>query len=197
MISADFDKSTQKWTVKTEDGRTAYCRYLIAALGFAAKRNFPNWKGLENFKGEIYHSSFWPEEGVDFKGKRVAVVGTGATGVQLAQETGQMAASMTLFQRTPNLALPMRQRKLTKEEQDEAKKGYEELFKHRMTTFAGFAFDFVDKNTFDDNEEERQKFFEDLWDKGKHYNVAPSKFRSMQRGNVQYADGIQAASTFG
>ena len=73
---------------------------------------------------------------------------------------------MTLFQRTPNLALPMRQRKLTKEEQDEAKKGYEELFKHRMTTFAGFAYDFVDKNTFDDSEEERQRFFEDLWDKG-------------------------------
>ena len=61
----------------------------------------------------------------------------------------------------------MRQRNLTKEEQDEAKSGYPELYKHRMTTFAGFAFDFVDKNTFDDSEEERQKFFEDLWDKGK------------------------------
>ena len=103
---------------------------------------------------------------VDLTGKRIAVVGTGATGVQLSQEVGQQADHMTLFQRTPNLALPMRQRKLTKEEQDEAKKGYEELFKHRMTTFAGFAYDFVEKNTFDDSEEERQRFFEDLWDKG-------------------------------
>lgn len=104
---------------------------------------------------------------VDLKGKRVAVVGTGATGIQLSQEVGKEAAHMTLFQRTPNLCLPMRQRKLTKEEQDAAKPDYPDLYKHRMTTFAGFAFDFADKNTFDDNEEQRQAFFEDLWDKGK------------------------------
>ena len=60
----------------------------------------------------------------------------------------------------------MRQRKLTKEEQDEAKKGYEQLFKDRMKTFAGFAYDFQDKNAVDDTEEERQRNFEDLWDKG-------------------------------
>ena len=63
---------------------------------------------------------------VDVKGKKVAVVGTGATGIQLSQEIGQQAASTTVFQRTPNLCLPMRQRKLTKEEQDDAKKGYPE-----------------------------------------------------------------------
>ena len=74
---------------------------------------------------------------------------------------------MTLFQRTPNLALPMRQRKMTKEEQDEAKKDYEQLFKDRMKTFAGFNFDFMDRNTFDDSEEEIQKVYEDLWAKGR------------------------------
>jgi cation diffusion facilitator CzcD-associated flavoprotein CzcO len=63
VISAEFDKKSNKWVLKTEDGRTARCTYLITALGFAAKRSFPDWKGMENFKGEIYHSSFWPEEG--------------------------------------------------------------------------------------------------------------------------------------
>ena len=63
VVSAQFMKETHKWEVKTEDGRTAYCRFLIPALGFAAKRNFPDWPGFENFKGEIHHSSFWPEEG--------------------------------------------------------------------------------------------------------------------------------------
>ena len=94
----------------------------------------------------------------------------------MAQETGQEAASMTLFQRTPNLALPMRQRKLTKEEQDKAKEGYPQTFKDRMQTFAGFAFDFADKNTFDDSDEERQKFYEDLWDKGKFTSTAADMF---------------------
>jgi len=63
VVDAQFNDETMKWTVKTQDGRTATCRYLIAALGFAAKRHFPDFKGLENFKGTIYHSSFWPEEG--------------------------------------------------------------------------------------------------------------------------------------
>lgn len=60
----------------------------------------------------------------------------------------------------------MRQRKVTKEEQEQAKENYPDLYKYRMTTFAGFAFDFVDKNTFDDNEEEREKFYQSLWDEG-------------------------------
>ena len=63
VISAEFDMENLKWITKTEDGRTAKCTYLINALGFAAKRSFPDWKGIENFKGEIFHSSFWPEEG--------------------------------------------------------------------------------------------------------------------------------------
>jgi len=104
--------------------------------------------------------------GIDLKDKRVAVVGTGSTGIQIAQESSNEAKSVTVFQRTPNLCLPMRQRKLTKEEQEQAKEGYPELFKHRLTTFAGFSYDFAEKNTFDDNEEEREKFYQSLWDEG-------------------------------
>jgi hypothetical protein len=119
---------------------------------------------------------------VDVRGKKVAVVGTGATGIQLSQEVGQQAASTTVFQRTPNMCLPMRQRKMTAEEQNNNKDTYPEyvfsvqftshangfcsFFKHRMTTFAGFPYDFVDKNTFDDSPEEREKFYQNLWDNG-------------------------------
>ena len=166
VVGAQFDVGTKRWVVKTEDGRTAYARYLINAIGFAAKRHFPDWKGLDSFKGEMHHSSFWPSEGVDFKGKRVAVIGTGSTGIQLSQECSKNAASVTVFQRTPNLCLPMRQRKLTREEQDEAKKKYPQIYRDRLTTFAGFSYDFVEKNTFDDNEEEREKFYESMWEEG-------------------------------
>ena len=166
VVNAQFDRKTNKWIVKTEDGRTARCRHFILATGFAAKRHFPDWKGLDTFEGIMHHSSFWPEEGLDVKGKRVAVVGTGSTGVQIAQESGRDGADVTVFQRTPNLALPMRQKKLTKEEQDAKKAKYPDMFKNRMTTFAGFPYDFSKKNTFDDTPESRERFYEYLWQNG-------------------------------
>lgn len=167
VVGAQFDKPSGKWKVQTEDGRTATCNYLLLALGFAAKRHFPDWPGMETFKGEIHHSSFWPASGVDVTGKRVAVIGTGSTGIQIAQETSKTAASITQFVRTPNLCLPMQQKDLTKEEQDKRKQGeYQELFKHRLTTFAGFGYDYVQKETFDDTPEEREAFYEERWQNG-------------------------------
>lgn len=97
VISAEFDTSEGKWTVKTQDGRTAKCKYFIVAAGFAAKRYVPDVPGLDSFKGEIHHSSFWPAEGVDFDNKRVAVIGTGASGVQIIQETGAKASQLTVY----------------------------------------------------------------------------------------------------
>jgi cation diffusion facilitator CzcD-associated flavoprotein CzcO len=122
---------------------------------------------MDKFEGEIHHSSFWPASGVDVKGKRVAVIGTGSTGVQIAQETSKEAASITQFVRTPNLCLPMQQKQLTKEEQDKRKQGeYQEIFKKRLTTFAGFQYDYIEKNTFDDSPEEREAFYEKMWENG-------------------------------
>ncbi|KAF2761307.1 FAD/NAD(P)-binding domain-containing protein [Pseudovirgaria hyperparasitica] len=166
VTGAEFDKKSNKWNVKTEDGRQATARYLLLATGFAAKRYFPDWKGLNTFEGIIHHSSFWPEEGVDVKGKRVAVIGTGSTGIQLSQETSREGATVTVFQRTPNLCLPMVQRPLTPEDQMKRKGEYPRFFEDRMKTFAGFQYDFSDKNTFDDTPEEREAFFQKLWDNG-------------------------------
>ena len=166
VVSAQFDKETGKWIVKTADGKTARAKYFIAAIGFAAKRYFPDWKGLDTFKGIIHHSSFWPEEGVDVKGKRIAVIGTGSTGVQIAQECAPEAAELTVFQRTPNLALPMRQKKITREEQNAKKDMYPQIYQDRLKTFAGFQFDFSKKKTFDDSPEEREAFYESLWQEG-------------------------------
>lgn len=96
VTSAEFDEAAGKWTVKTADGRTATTKFLIVAAGFAAKRYVPEYKSQEKFKGIVHHSSFWPPEGVDVKGKKVAVVGTGASGVQISQAWGQEVRGFTL-----------------------------------------------------------------------------------------------------
>jgi cation diffusion facilitator CzcD-associated flavoprotein CzcO len=92
VTSAVWDDTTCLWTITCETGRVFTTRYWTACTGFAAKRYFPDWEGLDDFKGVIHHSSFWPKEGVDVKGKRVAVVGTGATGVQITQEVSEPAS---------------------------------------------------------------------------------------------------------
>ena len=107
------------------------------------------------------------QAGVDVKDKRVAVIGTGSTGIQIAQETSKEAASVIQFVRTPNLCLPMQQQALSKEEQDRRKQGdYQEIFKHRLNTFAGFQYDYIEKNTMEDSPDEREAFYEKLFEAG-------------------------------
>lgn len=128
VIDAQFNEADGRWTVKTADGRFAKSKYLVVAAGFAAKRYVPDFNGLESFRGIIHHSSFWPEEGVDVHGKRCAVIGTGASGVQISQEWGPIVGSLKVFQRTPNLCVPMGKRPLTDEEQQKSKLHYPRLF---------------------------------------------------------------------
>jgi cation diffusion facilitator CzcD-associated flavoprotein CzcO len=82
---------------------------LLLNTGFAAKRYTQNWKGIDKFRGTWIHPSYWPKEEPALAGKKIAVIGTGSTGVQLAQELSAVASEFTLFQRTPNMALPMKQ----------------------------------------------------------------------------------------
>lgn len=167
VTSAEFNTNEGRWHVKTADGRTAKAKYLVIAAGFAAKRYVPSaWKGIEKFKGVVHHSSFWPDEEMDVSGKRCAIIGTGATGVQVTQAWGPTAGHLKVFQRTPNLTVPMRQRKLTAEEQEKAKKWYPELFDLRERCFGGFLYDFCERKTFEDTPEEREAFFEKLWTDG-------------------------------
>lgn len=118
---------------------------------------------MDKFAGTMCHSSFWPNEGIDYTGKRVAIIGTGASGVQMIQEMGPVAAQLDVYQRTPNLALPMGRRDLSKEEQDRLKPYYPEILAYRERCFAGFHYDLCERDTFDDTPEDREKFFDELW----------------------------------
>ncbi|GIJ89504.1 hypothetical protein Asppvi_008446 [Aspergillus pseudoviridinutans] len=86
-----FQSSDGKWTVQTENGIRAVAKYFIPAIGFTTQQYIPDWKGLEDFQGIIHHTSTWPQEPVDVRGKRVAVIGSGSTGLQITQEWAKEA----------------------------------------------------------------------------------------------------------
>jgi cation diffusion facilitator CzcD-associated flavoprotein CzcO len=166
VVGAEFSEDVNTWTITTGGGATFVSRYFIPAMGFAAKRVFPDWPGIERFKGEIHHSSFWPKEGVDVQGKRVAVVGTGSTGVQMTQEMGKSAGFLTVFQRTPNYCLPLPQEDLTPDGQASEKAGYAAKFALRTLSAGGYDFCPEDVNTFDHTSVERAAMYERKWSEG-------------------------------
>ncbi|KAI6362902.1 hypothetical protein MCOR25_006051 [Pyricularia grisea] len=168
VVGGKFDTQQGKWTIQTEDGRISKAKTLVLGTGFAARRYIPDWPGMDEFQGELHHSSFWPDDDhpIPVTDKRCAVIGTGASGVQIVQAWGPTAGSTTVFQRTPNLALPMRRRRLTIEDQDARKRSYGELFRYRETCFAGFHYDWIERNTFDDTAEQREEVYERVWREG-------------------------------
>jgi cation diffusion facilitator CzcD-associated flavoprotein CzcO len=165
VVSAQFKNG--KWTVSTHNGQVARAKYLIPAIGFAAKSYTPDWKGLEEFRGDIYHSSAWPRNGVNVRGKRVAVIGTGSTGIQIIQQWAKEAETLYVFQRTPNTSLPMRQENLPLNQQDATyTKKRHEIFTRSASTFGGLPYDYIGKDTFDESPSERQATYERLYAQG-------------------------------
>lgn len=166
VTSATWDDAKHLWHVETGTDRSFNVRYLLLNTGFAAKRHIPDWPGRDQFKGVFVHPSDWPKEEPDLSGKKVAVIGTGSTGIQLAQEISKRAGEFVLFQRTPNTALPMKQIDFSSERQSIPLQKYPEFFNDRSANFGGFVFDFLPRKTFDDSEDQREKTYQDLWDQG-------------------------------
>ncbi|ESK95689.1 cyclopentanone -monooxygenase [Moniliophthora roreri MCA 2997] len=167
VISAQWDESTKRWTVETQTGIVVHPRFLIFNVGFASKPYIPaSFQGLESYNGICHHTAMWPQEGVDFRNKKVAVIGTGASGVQTIQEVGPIVAHLTVFQRTPNITIPMRQRSLDVATQAEMKELYPTIFRHRLRTYSGYIYDRYHKEFFSATPEERRLHLEELWAKG-------------------------------
>ena len=163
---ADFDPARNRWTVYSSDGSVTRARYFVLCTGLGSKPYIPELPGLSDFAGERHHTALWPQQGLDLAGKRVGVIGTGASGVQVAQESAGVAAHLTVFQRTPNLALPMRQRKLDDDTIRRMKGDYPRAYQKRRTTFGGFDYEFLEKSASEVSEDERRATFERVWNIG-------------------------------
>jgi cation diffusion facilitator CzcD-associated flavoprotein CzcO len=136
IASATYDEAQNRWEIETEAGARAQARFLITAVGPLSAYTMPSIEGIDSFEGEACHTARWPHEPVDFSGKRVAVIGTGATGVQVIQEVAKTAAHLTVFQRTPNFCAPLRNRPIDEETQREIKASYPEIYSSSAGTMA-------------------------------------------------------------
>lgn len=161
--SARYDRDTNLWTVETDTAETLSARYLITAVGILSTPLVPDFPGRDSFAGTSFHTSFWPDD-LDLAGKRVAVFGTGATGVQVIQTIAPIVGSLTVYQRSGNWTKPLRNRPITPEEMAQIKADYDKIFAHCRATAAAFVHDWHPVNTFDVSDEEREAFYQRRYD---------------------------------
>ena len=162
VTGAEYDATSKTWLVKTAD-MALKCRFLITAVGVFSEPTLPAVEGINDFEGEAWHTARWPHEAVDFSGKRVAVIGTGATGVQVIQEVAKTVKSLTVFQRRPNYCLPLGNRLITDKEQAHIKSHYDEIFAQCASTNGAFLHGTDPRSALGVSEEERESFFEKLY----------------------------------
>ena len=163
VVAARFDEATRRWEVALESGDRAAARFLITAIGPLSADTLPRIPGVESFRGQSFHTYRWPHDPVDFTGRRVAVIGTGATGVQVIQTIAPLVGQLTVFQRTPNWCTPLHNRPITEEEQRRIKAGYPEMFELLRRTPGCYIHNPDPRGTFEVTEEEREAFWEKLY----------------------------------
>ncbi|MFZ5932036.1 MAG: flavin-containing monooxygenase [Pseudomonadota bacterium] len=168
--AASFDAAANCWEVEAESGECARARYLITALGPLSAPMMPNIPGMEDFRGTAFHTFNWPADpkgwgGADigYAGKRVGIIGTGATGVQVIQEVAKTAGSLTVFQRRPNWCTPLGNSPISAQEQAKIKASYPEVFAKCKTSFASMVHDSDPRSALEVSAEEREALFEKLY----------------------------------
>jgi len=163
VTSAVWDEDRASWATRTADGFEIRSRFLIAATGVLSVPQFPAVPGRGDFAGEAYHTGLWPKEPVDFAGKRVAIVGTGSSGVQIAPLIADDVESLTIYQRTPSWCTPLNNHPISAEQQACLKANFEAIRDELSASVSGFLHKAHDRRTFDDDVERRLAFYETMW----------------------------------
>ncbi len=164
IAAAAFDAAADRWTLGTARGEAIVARFCVMATGALSAARVPEIPGLADFAGPCHHTGQWPHEGVDFTGKRVAVIGTGSSGIQAIPAIAQQAAQLTVFQRTPNFTIPAWNHPLDAAAQADWKLHYAE---HRQRAReVGTLYDFTDRAAADTDDAGRRQEYETRWNKG-------------------------------
>src|ERR1700719_386895 len=190
--AAHYQEDARCWDVLLDDGRRYTTRLLITAIGVLSAPTMPRIAGGDTFKGQSCHTHYWPKEPVSFAGKRVAVIGTGATAVQTIQEVAKTVGHLTVFQRTPNWCAPLHNGKLGKEEMAEIRGRYPEIFARCNDTPGCFIHNPDPRGAFEVSDEEREAFYEKLYGE-RGFGIWQGNFRDIlfsPKGNALISDFV-------
>ena len=163
VTSAVWGEASSRWAVSSHDGRTWRARFVVAATGVLSVPFFPDVEGRAGFEGVQVHTGLWPAEGVDVTGKRVAVIGTGSSGVQIVPVIADLVESLTVYQRSANWCTPLNNAPITPDEQAELRANFATMCEILNTSVAGFLHQPHDRSAFDDPDDKRLAFFERMW----------------------------------
>jgi cation diffusion facilitator CzcD-associated flavoprotein CzcO len=192
VASAHFQDAANAWDVTLEDGSRFRSRFVITAIGPLSAPTLPNIPGVDTFQGQSFHTARWPHDPVSLEGKRVAVIGTGATGVQTIQEAAKTAGTLTVFQRTPNWCAPLLNSKIDAAEMAKIRANYPEMFQRCRETFACFIHTVDPRGTFEVSDEEREATYERLY-ASPGFGIWQGNFRDMltdRKANALISDFV-------
>jgi cyclohexanone monooxygenase len=189
VTAARYDEDAGRWTVSTNRGVYEAC-FLILAVGNLSAPKVPAFPGIESFEGEWYLTARWPEDPVDLAGKRVGVVGTGSTGIQVITVTAEVAGDLWVFQRTPNYSMPAHNGPLDPDVQREVKRTFAERRRMAELAEAGVPFPAAERRAYDVSDEERRRMYETGWARGgiNSLSYAFTDFHSDEAANATGAE---------
>ena len=159
-----FDEDSNIWSLHLGDGRKMTTRMVITAVGTLSTPTLPKFNGIDNFKGVSFHASDWPHEPLDLTGKRVAVIGSGATAIQLIPEVAKVAKQLTVFQRRPNWAAPLNNAPISETEMAEIRARYDEIFATCARSPGGFEHEPDSRSFYDVSPAQRRELWDRLYD---------------------------------
>ena len=189
---AHYDEAQNLWRIGTDDGRELTCRFLVMALGLLSMPTYPRLEGMDSFKGRSFHTFHWPHEPVDMTGKRVAVIGTGATGIQVIGEIADKVGELTVFQRRPNWSAPLNNAPISEAEMADIRKRYDEIFAACARSPGGFVHEPDRRGFYEVTPEERRALWDKLYDEP-GFGIWLANFREIfmdEKANAEISDYI-------
>lgn len=192
ICAATFDDANRRWQLSAEDGTRIDTQFYVMATGCLSVPKIPDIAGLEDFTGQVLHTTDWPEQPVDLSGKRVAVLGTGSSGIQVIPLLAEQAAHLTVFQRTPSFSLPAHNAGIDPQYAKVLKAHYPAHRRQaRENSFGGIPFASYDRSALDVSPAERWRIYDELYNRG-----APFAFQSAFNDLLLDAEANQTAVDF-
>ena len=187
-----FDDEASFWTIRLADGRDITTRFVISGMGVLSTPTLPNFEGMGSFEGKSFHASQWPHEPLDLTGNRVAVVGSGATAIQLIPEVAKVAKNLTVFQRRANWAAPLNNGPISESDMAEIRQRYDEIFATCARTPGGFEHEPDRRGFYDVSPQERRELWDRLYDEP-GFGIWLQNFTDIffdEKANAEFSDYI-------